>query len=121
MADFRRSIFLPATLLGFAGLLVATGCGGYDAGIDYPGDLPDLDQHVRTAENDTGPSISVNKFKVHEDACKGVDTHPVGEQLSQDDLTKFLEAQGIKVPPVKQARTNLYWIDVPNGQDGKKK
>jgi hypothetical protein len=97
--------------------LGATGCGaGLDAGIDYP-DMPDIDHFLRTPENQTGPAIAFNSVKVTSEACPNIDTHPVTQKLAQDELTKFFEAQGIHVP-VKKARSNLYWYDVPNGERG---
>jgi hypothetical protein len=67
-----------------------------------------------TAEGESGPSIGLNKFVFKPDACKGIDTHPINGGLTQEDLSRFLETQGVKISP-KKARGNLYWYDFPNG------
>ncbi|HEY4120021.1 MAG TPA: hypothetical protein VGM56_19285 [Byssovorax sp.] len=91
----------------------AIGCsGGYDAGIDYPDTRVDLDQFVRSPENIKEAPIGFNRFKFGPEACSNVDTHAITQKLGQDDLSRFFEAQGLKVP-VKKARANLYWYDVP--------
>ena len=97
--------------------LLVTGCAGIDAGVDYPDEPDDWDRHLVTPENEPDPSVSLGEFKVHPDACKGIPTHPVLTPLTPDDLTRFLESQGVKVAP-RQARTNLYWYDFPNGDGG---
>jgi len=97
--------------------LASTGCAGLDAGIDYPSDSGDFDRYLITPENQPDPSMSLTRFKVGPEACKGLDTHPVIQPLNQEDFTRFLEAQGDKVQP-RKARTNLYWYDFPNGEGG---
>jgi hypothetical protein len=122
MADLSEVTPLPSTRTLVA-VAIATlslgmiGCSGLEAGIDYP-ETPAIDKFIRTPENETGPAIGFNSFKVSKEACPNFDTHPVTQKLGLDDLTKFFEAQGLKVP-VKKARSNLYWYDVPNGEGGK--
>jgi hypothetical protein len=110
---FRRS--LQAAALGALGLGL-TACNGLYAGIDYPGDLPDPGPHLLTPWNTSDPPISFNAFKIAPSACEKVDAHSVTGKLNQEDFTRFLEAQGVKVQP-RKARNNLYWYDFPNGQD----
>jgi hypothetical protein len=101
----------PLLALGLA--LAAVGCsGGYDAGIDYPDVNVDLDQFTRTPENLRDPSVSFGHFKFGPEACPNMDTHAITQKLGQDDLSKFFEKQGLKVP-VRKARSNLFWYDVP--------
>jgi hypothetical protein len=99
--------------------LGSSGCVGLEAGVDYPGDTPDLDKFVRTPENEKGPGIAFNSFKVTKEACPNIDTHPMTQKLGQDDLAKFFEAQGVRGVTIKKARSNLFWFDVPNGEGGK--
>ena len=112
MADAPISFVLAAALA-----LGLTACSGIDAGIDYPSDLPDIGPQLLTPENAQSPSVSFSKFKIAPDACKGIDTHPITQALSQDDFTRYLETQGLKIEP-KKARDNLYWYEFPNGKDG---
>jgi hypothetical protein len=94
------------------------GCAGIEADVAYPSDLPsDYDNLLATPEGGSGPSISLGSFKVKAEACQGLDVHPITQPLNQDDLARFLEAQGVKIVP-KKARTNLYWFDFPNGTKG---
>jgi hypothetical protein len=106
---------LPALALVLLGL-GTFGCSGIDAGVDYPSDLPDIDNQVATPEGDADPSISLGEFKIRDEACKDIETRPVTQLLTPDDFTRFLEVQGLKITP-KKARGNLYWYDFPNGQD----
>ena len=112
MADASISLAIAAALA-----LGLTACSGIDAGIDYPSDLPDIGPQLLTPENASSPAVAFSKFKIAPDACKGIDTHPITQPLSQEDFTRFLEAQGLKIEP-KKARDNLYWYEFPNGKSG---
>jgi hypothetical protein len=92
------------------------GCSGLESGIEYPSDLPAIESFVKTPENQSEPVIGFNRFKFAPEACTGIDTHVITAPLTQDDLTRFLEKQGVHIAP-KKARGNLYWFDVPNGKD----
>jgi hypothetical protein len=59
--------------------------------------------------------VSFGTVKIAPAACNGIDTHPILEALDEDDFSRFLQAQGVKVP-VTQARDNLYLYDFPNGK-----
>lgn len=108
---------LPALVLATSVLgLSALGCSGIDAGVDYPSDLPEIDQQVATPEGEADPSISLGEFKIREEVCKDLDTRPMTQPLTPEDFTRFLELQGLKVTP-KKARGNLYWFDFPNGEE----
>ncbi|MFO0757175.1 MAG: hypothetical protein U0359_11840 [Byssovorax sp.] len=107
---------LPLLALSAALSLGLVACSGLESGIQYPGDLPSLGPNLLTPENATDPAIGFTRFKVGPEACKGIDTHPIMAPLAQDDFTRFLEAQGVKIEP-KVARGNLYWFDFPNGRD----
>lgn len=96
----------------------AAACSGIPSGIDYPSDLPSLSDKVLTPENKSDPSITLGRFKFSPGSCQGVDTHTITTNLGQDDLTRFLEKQGVPLQP-KKARGNLYWFDVPNTKDGR--
>ena len=112
-ASAPRRISLAALLVGAAGLMA---CSGLDAGIDYPSDLPsDLGPHLLTPENQRDPPIAFNRMKIAPQLCEKVDTHGVTTPLNQEDFTRFLDAQGIKIEP-RKARNNLYWYDFPNGE-----
>ena len=103
--------------LGIALSLGAAACSGIDAGVDYPSDLPsDLGAQVLTPENGPDPSVAFSRFKFSPEACKGLDTHAITQPLNQDDLSRFLETQGVKIS-AKKARGNLYWYDFPNGRE----
>jgi len=91
------------------------GCVGLDAGIDYPSDLPDPDQHLASPEGEADPSVRLNGFVIKDDVCKDIDTHPLTQKLTPDDFARYMETQGIKVEP-KKARDNLYWFDFPTGE-----
>jgi hypothetical protein len=109
----------PGRLALALGLALAVGpsaCSGLNAGIDYPGDLPDPGPHLLTPENEKDPSIGFSRFKVAPEACKDLDTRPITSALNQEDLSRFLEKQGVKIA-AKRARTDLYWYDFPNGGD----
>lgn len=107
------------TLAALAVALVPAlgGCSGIDSGIDYPSDLPDIDSKIVSPEGEGDPSVSFGAFKIHPDACQGLDTHTITQKLSQDDFTRFIEKQGLKVEP-KKARGNLYWYDFPSQEGG---
>lgn len=93
-----------------------TACSGLYSGIDYPSGLPDPDPFLLTPENQRDPSIRFDRVKVAPQACQKIDTRPMTGKLNQEDFSRFLESQGIKIEP-RKARDNLYWYDVPNGQD----
>lgn len=96
-----------------------TACTGLYSGIDYPSDLPDPGPHLLTPENQQDPSIAFNRVKIAPSACPKIDTHTRTGKLNQEDFSRFLEAQGLKVQ-ARKARDNLYWYDFPNGQDAPK-
>ena len=98
-------------------LPLSSACSGLDAGVDYPDESVDLNRFLLTPENESGPSVSLGSFKIGPEACKGLRTHPIVQPLTQDDFTRFLESQGVKIAP-RKARGNLYWYDFPNGDDG---
>ena len=113
MADRQgtlSALVLTASLA--AGL---AGCAGIEADVAYPNDLPsDFDKFLSTPEGESGASMSLGRFKIKADACQAIDLHPITQPINQDDLARFLEAQGVKIVP-KKARQNLYWFDFPNG------
>jgi len=100
-----------------AALPALGGCAGLDAGVDYPDGDDAYEQHLRTPEGDSDPSVSLGEVKIAPDACQGLLTQPVTQPLTPDDLQRFLEKQNIKVT-VRKARENLYWFDFPNGDGG---
>jgi hypothetical protein len=112
------SCWAVAGLVGLAGAASA-GCRGIDAGVDYPDDLPSLDNQLQTPEGDADPSVRLGGFKFAPNVCQGIDVHAQTALLTSDDFARFLESQGAKVEPLK-ARPDLYWFDVPTG-DGNKK
>lgn len=93
-----------------------TACVGLESGISYPDTSFDIDKYVASPEGESGPSISLGELKITRNACEGIDTHPITQTLTPDDLQRFLDAQGIKMT-VKKARGNLYWFELPNGND----
>jgi hypothetical protein len=108
----------PTRALRWLPLLAALGgCAGIDAGVDYPDGSDDYEQHLRTPEGDSDPSVSLGAFKIAPEACQGLPTQPVVQTLTPDDLARFLEKQGVKVT-LRKARENLYWFDFPNGDGG---
>jgi hypothetical protein len=111
MAEASISLALAAALA-----LGLTACSGLDAGIEYPSDLPDVGSQLITPENGPDPALGFSRFKVSPEACKGIDTHPIVQPLTQEDFSRFLETQGLKIEP-KKARSNLYWYDFPTGKD----
>jgi len=111
------TISLAALVVAAAGLLA---CSGLDAGIDYPSDLPsDIGPNLLTPENQRDPPIALNQMKIAPQLCEKLDTHGVTTPLNQEDFTRFLEAQGVKIEP-RKARNNLYWYDFPNGEPAPK-
>jgi hypothetical protein len=93
--------------------LLLIGCHGIAAGSTYPGyDSGKVQEQLLTPENQEDPSISLGAFKFKDEVCKGVDTHPISTALTQDSLTRFLDAQGIRGVDVK-ARDNLFWFEFP--------
>ncbi|MGK4003691.1 hypothetical protein WMF31_13760 [Sorangium sp. So ce1036] len=107
----------PALAAVLALALGGAACSGIDAGVEYPGDLPEPDRYLLTPENGADPSLTLGEFKIGPETCSGIDTHPVTQRLSPDDLTRFLEAQGAGNIAPKLARSNLYWFDFP-ARDG---
>jgi hypothetical protein len=112
----RRAAALLRCALACALSLSAAACSGIDPGVDYPDDLPDADDRVLTPEGEGDPSITLGEFKFSPDLCKDFDTRPMVKPLTPDDLTRYFEAQGVKVTP-RKARGNLYWYDFPNGEE----
>ncbi len=108
-----RSSLCPALVLS---AFTTLGCSGIDAGVEYPDNLPAVDDQVVTPEGDADPSITLGEFKIKADVCKDIDTNPVSQALTPDDLTRFFESRGVKITP-KKARGNLYWFDFPNGKE----
>jgi hypothetical protein len=106
-----------ALLLAAGG--ASTGCRGIDADVQYPGDLPSLDNQLLTPEGDAGPAVTLGAFKWNPATCQGIDAHAATMPLDPDDFTRFLDKQGTKVAPLK-ARPDLYWFDFPNGKDNGK-
>ncbi|MFO0592754.1 MAG: hypothetical protein U0441_34745 [Polyangiaceae bacterium] len=102
-----------AALLCLAGA-ASVGCRGIDADVQYPSDLPSLDNQLQTPEGDNDPSITLGAFKFAPNVCQGIDVHAQTAPLTAEDLQRFLEKQGFKVDPLK-ARPDLYWFDFPNG------
>jgi hypothetical protein len=96
-----------------------TACSGLYAGIDYPDDLPDPGPHLLSPENRQDPWIAFNRVKIAPSACEKIDTHSMTGKLNQEDFSRFLESQGLKIEP-RKARDNLYWYDFPNGNDAPK-
>ena len=109
---------LPPAVVSVLALALG-GCTGLYAGIDYPSDLPDTGPHLLTPENQPEPAIGFNKMKIAPSLCEKVDTHAITSKLNQEDFTRFLEAQGVKIEP-RKARDNLYWYDFPNGGEAPK-
>jgi hypothetical protein len=104
------------TILALSVASVAlSACSGLQSGIDYPGNLPDPGPHLLTPENQRDPAVAFDKMKIAPHACDKIDTHTVTAPLNQEDFTRFLEGQGVKVEP-RKARDNLYWYDFPNGE-----
>ncbi len=111
---------LRFSFLGLVGALAfATGCRGISADVNYPDDLPSLDNQLLTPEGDSDPSVTLGAFKFAPNVCQGIDTHAETAPLTAEDLTRFLDKQGIKISPLK-ARPDLYWFDVPNGEENGK-
>jgi hypothetical protein len=108
----------PAPLLALAGLVCLAGevSLGIEADVQYPDDLPSLDNQILTPEGDTGPAVTLGAFKFAPNICQGIDVHAQTAPLMAEDFTSFLDKQGMKVAPLA-ARPDLYWYDFPNGQD----
>ena len=102
-----------AALLCLAGS-ASIGCRGIDADVQYPSDLPSLDNQLQTPEGDNDPSITLGAFKFAPNVCQGIDVHAQTAPLTAEDLQRFLEKQGVKIDPLK-ARPDLFWFDFPNG------
>ncbi len=94
--------------------LLATGCVGLSAGVDYPDySRSDVKKASVTPENEDSPWLGLQTFRVREEVCKDLDTSPATNVLSQDDLTRFLRATGNANNVEVKARGNLYWFDFP--------
>lgn len=115
-APSRRAPRRPALAAALALALGAPACSGIDAGVEYPSDLPNIDRYLLTPENGADPSLTLGEFKVGPETCQGIDTHPVTQKLSPDDLTRFLAAHGAGSVSPKLARSNLYWFDFPSSE-----
>ena len=109
------SSWTAAALCAVAGL-ASSGCRGIDADVTYPSELPSLDNQLQTPEGDGDPSVTLGAFKFAPSVCQGIDVHAQTAALTAEDLVRFLDKQGVKITPV-QARPDLYWFDVPNGQE----
>jgi hypothetical protein len=116
-ATMARSFIPFAAALPLA--LGLTACSGLYSGIDYPGDLADPHPSLITPENQPDAPIAFSRTKIAPQACANMDTHPITGRLNQEDFSRYLEAQGVKIVP-RKARDNLYWYDFPNGQDAPK-
>ncbi|WP_437323003.1 hypothetical protein [Sorangium sp. So ce381] len=112
-APSQRAPRRPALAAAFALALGAPACSGIDAGVEYPGDLPAIDRYLLTPENGPDAPLALGEFKIGPETCSGVDTHPVTQKLSPEDLSRFLAAQGAGSITPKLARSNLYWFDFP--------
>jgi hypothetical protein len=117
MTDVSHSSLRAAVSLLVPLALAGTACSGIDAGIDYPSDLGDYEQHLLTPENNQNPSLGFHQFKFKPDLCKGIDTHTITQPITQEDFNRFLESAGVATPP-KKARGNLHWYDFPNDSGG---
>lgn len=111
--------FLAAAALVCLAGEVSLGCRGIDADVQYPDDLPSLDNQLQTPEGDGDPSVTLGAFKFAPSACQGMDVHAQTASLTADDFSVFLEKQGVKVAALS-ARPDLYWYDFPNGQENGK-
>lgn len=114
MMHARSALCTCAAALAAA--LASTGCRGIDADVQYPSDLPSLDSQLQTPEGDASPPISLGSFKFAPTVCQGIDVHAQTLPITPDDLSRFLDKQGVKVP-VLRARPDLYWFDFQNGND----
>lgn len=100
------------TLAGGASL----GCRGIDADVQYPSDLPSLDNQLQTPEGDNNPGVTLGGFKFAPSVCQGIDAHAQTAPLTPDDFARFLEKQGLKINALR-ARPDLFWFDFPNGKE----
>lgn len=114
-ARYALSSSAAAALCTLVGL-ASSGCRGIDADVTYPSDLPSLDNQLQTPEGDNDPSITLGAFKFAPNVCQGIDAHAQTAALTPEDLVRFLDKQGVKVQPI-QARPDLFWFDIPNGQE----
>jgi hypothetical protein len=116
MGSVNTLVSRPLAILGAVLALGVTGCAGLGSGIDYPSDLnTDIGPQLLTPENEGDPPVAFNRVKIAPRACEKIDTHAVTAPLNQEDFTRYLEAQGVKIEP-RKARNNLYWYDFPNGE-----
>ncbi|MBL9027136.1 MAG: hypothetical protein JNL21_33385 [Myxococcales bacterium] len=101
----RTSVFVAAIAV------LATGCVGLDAGVEYPdvSDI-DLDDYLLTPEGDPNPSVAFGKVKISPKVCEGIDTRMVTGPLDQEELGRFLATRGVEKKP-KRARDDLWWYE----------
>lgn len=93
--------------------LAATGCIGLESPYRYPDYERDAVKKVlQSPENQPDPRISLQTFKFRDELCEGVDTSTATKVLSSDDLSRFLQAQGMQQGEIK-ARGNLFWFEMP--------
>jgi hypothetical protein len=102
-----------AALVALAGG-ASLGCRGIDADVQYPGDLPSLDNQLQTPEGDNDANVTLGAFKFAPAVCQGIDVHAQTATLTAEDLQRFLDKEGVKVTSTK-ARPDLFWFDFPNG------
>jgi hypothetical protein len=100
----RIAVLLAPVVAGIVG------CTGIPSDVRYPSDVPDVDTGVVSPEGEANPDLELSHFKFRADMCRGFDTHAITASLTQDDFTRFLEAQGLKIT-AKKARDNLTWYD----------
>ena len=99
--------------------LAGPACVGLEAGSRYPDYASSkVRKLLLSPENQPNPSLSLGSFKIAPEACEGIDTHAITSRLAQDDLTRFVGEQGVKVKQIK-ARGNLYWFDFPDRDPGR--
>lgn len=92
---------------------MSMGCVGLEAGSTYPDySSSKVKKDLLSPENQDDPGISLGGVKIREEACEGIDTHPITTTLSPDDLERFLETRGEAIKAVR-ARGNLFWFDFP--------
>lgn len=116
-----RSALSSWTIAGLVCLAgwASVGCRGIDADVQYPSDLPSLDNQLQTPEGEADPSVTLGEFKFASSVCQGIDVHAQTAPLTMDDFARFLEAQGAKMTPLR-ARPDLFWFDFPNGEENGK-
>lgn len=109
-----KALFAPIVVTACS--LFASGCTGIPAGVDYPGyTRGEVKDAAVSPENEDGPSIDLQTFRIREEVCKGIDTSVSTRPLSADDFTRFLQSVGATNVELR-ARGNLFWFDFP-GED----